>query len=92
MSAQLPYAGSTILFARGLRASDFHAIDARAGADAEVQAALVLRAEAAAAGDLLHLLLAAPEQPYFGSDGAAYADFGAIAPGDWSVDSVADNL
>ena len=52
---------------------DLDAINARAGADSEVQAALILRAEAAAAGDLLHLLLAVPEKVRFRSDGAAIA-------------------
>ena len=42
-------------------------------AQAEVQAALVLRRVAAAAGDLLHLLLAVPEQLDLRADGAAVA-------------------
>ena len=52
-------------------------------------AALVLGAEAAASRDFLDLLLAVPEEPYFGSNRAAAAD---CSRGAGAVDSVADHL
>ncbi len=49
------------------RPSDFHAIHARASADAEMKSALILRAESAAARNFLYLLLPVPEYPDLGS-------------------------
>ena len=46
-------------------------VDLRRLTQAEVQPALPLRSVAVAAGHDLHLLLAVPEQPHLGADGAA---------------------
>src|ERR1044072_6323312 len=51
--------------------ADFDALDARALAQTEVEWALVLRAEAAAARDLLHLLLPRPVDAHLRAQTAA---------------------
>ena len=48
-------------------------LDLRILSQPEVQPAIVLRRKSAAAGDLLHLLLAVPEQRNLGANGAAVA-------------------
>ena len=48
----------------------------------EMQAALILRGEAAATRDLLHLLLPIPEQPHLCANGAAVADAALQGKGD----------
>src|SRR5215204_493973 len=53
--------------------ADFDALDARALSQAEVKRALVLRAEAAAARDLLHLLLPRPVNAHLRAQRAAIA-------------------
>ena len=58
-------------FAR--RPADHGLFHLRIFAQAEMQAALVLRGEAAAAGNFLHLLLAVPEQRDLRADRAAVA-------------------
>ena len=55
------------------RPADDGALDLRVPAEPEVEWALVLRAEAAAAGNDLHLLLAVPVEAHFSADGAAVA-------------------
>src|ERR1044071_7104851 len=53
--------------------ADFDALDARAAPKAEVERALARRAEAAAARDLLHLLLAVPVDAHLRAQRAAVA-------------------
>src|SRR5262245_19834687 len=55
------------------RPANLDAIDVRVFSEAEVQAPLILRAEAAAARDFLSLPLAVPEDPNLSADGAAIA-------------------
>ena len=58
---------------RARRPADHCLLDLRILAQAEVQAAVILRCEAVAAGDLLQLLFAVPIQGNLRANGAAIA-------------------
>ncbi len=55
------------------RPANLDAIDGRDASESKVQAALILRTEATASGNFLHLLLAVPEHAHFSADGASIA-------------------
>src|SRR5205823_2417198 len=56
------------------RPTNHRLLDVRLFPQSEMQAALILRPEAAATRDLLHLLLPIPEQPHLRANGATVAD------------------
>ena len=64
------------------RPTNHYLLDVRLFPQTEMQAALILRPEAAAPRDLLHLLLPIPEQPHLCANGAAVADAAFQCKGD----------